>query len=325
MNDTLDLAKSVKPIDAYHGSPYEFDQFDPAHAGKGEGNALYGHGMYFSGDEDVARQYRNSLTNKVKYKGKLLGEAPSEGEGVDKARMNVVHDMLNGISAKDSIAKRAQDLRQMAQQARQKAESTEFPKSAYERMENIKHAEQLEQFLPFYDKLDPSHFEKPSGHMYHVQIGAKPETFAHWNKPLAEQHPLVRSAMNDLAAVHGPMDEKDTIETIYNNLSKKVGNKMSASNRMLASGIKGIKYIDPNSKNRPAEDQTHNYVVFDPKDINVMRRYARGGNVELWNENHKIHTGGLSNSPIVQHVLDKIGASLPATMNHFGSVTGRRH
>jgi hypothetical protein len=60
----------------------------------------------------------------------------------------------------------------------------------------------------------------------------------------------------------------------------------------------------------------------------VRRAYQKGGKVEggIWsNDDSDVNYRGLSHSPIVQHVLDKIGASLPAAINHIGSVTGRRH
>ena len=60
--DPIDLAKSVKPITAYHGSPHEFDQFDTSKIGTGEGAQSYGHGLYFAESEPIARHYRDALT-----------------------------------------------------------------------------------------------------------------------------------------------------------------------------------------------------------------------------------------------------------------------
>jgi len=60
----------------------------------------------------------------------------------------------------------------------------------------------------------------------------------------------------------------------------------------------------------------------------IRRAYQKGGKVEgsVWHDKDAdVNYRGLTHSPIVQHVLDKIGASLPAAINHIGSVTGRRH
>jgi hypothetical protein len=46
-------------IKAYHGSPHDFDAFDLSKIGTGEGAQAYGHGLYFAGNEDVAKSYRD--------------------------------------------------------------------------------------------------------------------------------------------------------------------------------------------------------------------------------------------------------------------------
>ena len=50
-------------ITAYHGSPHDFERFDMSKIGTGEGAQAYGHGLYFAQNEDVARGYRDDLTN----------------------------------------------------------------------------------------------------------------------------------------------------------------------------------------------------------------------------------------------------------------------
>jgi len=58
---TTDRNKSEKEesyqITAFHGSPYKFDQFDSSQIGSGEGNQAFGHGLYFSSKEDIAKYY----------------------------------------------------------------------------------------------------------------------------------------------------------------------------------------------------------------------------------------------------------------------------
>ena len=44
-------------ITAFHGSPYKFNQFDSSQIGSGEGNQAFGHGLYFSSKEDIAKHY----------------------------------------------------------------------------------------------------------------------------------------------------------------------------------------------------------------------------------------------------------------------------
>jgi hypothetical protein len=46
-------------IRAFHGSPYDFDRFSTGSIGTGEGSQLHGQGLYFTEDQNVARQYKN--------------------------------------------------------------------------------------------------------------------------------------------------------------------------------------------------------------------------------------------------------------------------
>lgn len=54
--------KDGGPVTAYHGSPHSFDKFDISHLGTGEGAQSYGHGLYFAGNEGIAKGYRNALS-----------------------------------------------------------------------------------------------------------------------------------------------------------------------------------------------------------------------------------------------------------------------
>ena len=56
------VRRVTKGIDAFHGSPYDFDKFSMDAIGTGEGAQAYGHGLYFADSEDVARAYRDDLT-----------------------------------------------------------------------------------------------------------------------------------------------------------------------------------------------------------------------------------------------------------------------
>lgn len=56
------LAERPAGIRAYHGSPHDFDRFDMSRIGTGEGAQAYGHGLYFAENEGVAKSYRDNLT-----------------------------------------------------------------------------------------------------------------------------------------------------------------------------------------------------------------------------------------------------------------------
>jgi hypothetical protein len=47
----------AESIEAWHGSPHDFDRFDISKIGTGEGAQAYGHGLYFAENECVAKNY----------------------------------------------------------------------------------------------------------------------------------------------------------------------------------------------------------------------------------------------------------------------------
>lgn len=55
---------TVKAVheDAFHGTPHQFDKFSTDKIGTGEGNQVFGWGLYFTDLEDIAHHYRRALT-----------------------------------------------------------------------------------------------------------------------------------------------------------------------------------------------------------------------------------------------------------------------
>jgi hypothetical protein len=58
----------AESFEAWHASPHEFDRFDADHIGTGEGAQVFGHGLYFAENEDVARHYYDMLVPDYKRK-----------------------------------------------------------------------------------------------------------------------------------------------------------------------------------------------------------------------------------------------------------------
>jgi len=69
-----DLPQGIKfQVDAFHGSPYEFDKFTTQKIGTGEGAQAFGWGLYFTDLESIAKGYAEKLA-KAKYDAKSFGE-----------------------------------------------------------------------------------------------------------------------------------------------------------------------------------------------------------------------------------------------------------
>ena len=67
LQSILDTYTLMEGTTAYHGSPYDFDEFDVKFIGKGEGHQAHGWGLYFAEDSSVSNNfYRNSQPDAIK-------------------------------------------------------------------------------------------------------------------------------------------------------------------------------------------------------------------------------------------------------------------
>lgn len=57
----------AESFEAWHGSPHDFERFDLARIGSGEGAQAFGHGLYFAEKESVARSYRDNVDRDIGY------------------------------------------------------------------------------------------------------------------------------------------------------------------------------------------------------------------------------------------------------------------
>jgi hypothetical protein len=123
-----------------------------------------------------------------------------------------------------------------------------------------------------------------AGHMYEVNIGADPEHFLDWDKPLSEQSQHVQDALNknpQLSAIIRGQDHS-TIATAGDwvrrtTTDRRTGEMDPAELSLLLhqAGIPGISYLDAGS--RSAGTGTQNHVVFDAKTIDILRKYGIAG------------------------------------------------
>lgn len=144
------------------------------------------------------------------------------------------------------------------------------------------------------EKVAKSYAEDaPKGNMYEVNINAPEENFMHWHKPVSEQENMEKRLLDAIGGLKNLRRSVDDYNKKYFSMPIKsvwdepgvtwhtlLGDNKIAENKMLESGISGIKYRDPSSWGLPANKQPQNYVVFDPNIIEILRRYAQGGEVE---------------------------------------------
>jgi hypothetical protein len=235
-------------INAYHGSPHDFEKFDLSKIGTGEGAQAYGHGLYFAENEGVAKGYKEALA------------------GGNDPMMAMAKDALRRANGDGKLA--ADQLRSGLFQDR--------PGVA-----------------ELADKLASGW--KPEGKMYQVAIKASPEHFLDWDKPLGEQHPKVQEILKGIpgrkvtgdSVYDAPYRDRLSVQDFYHTLAKDMvpaedlrpgfdaRSPHAAMNALREAGIPGIKYLDQGSRGKG--DGTRNYVVFDDKLIDILKKYGIAG------------------------------------------------
>lgn len=265
-------------IRAYHGSPHDFDAFDASKIGTGEGAQAYGHGLYFAGEEGVAKGYRDALSRE---QGLANVWKDRNGNLVD------MHALANGPST-DPVAAAANWMKQRggpdsgitpALDEARAMKPGDFVGGAAERQATI-------DGLMSFERRGVG--QRPGGSMYEVNIAANPDHFLDWDKPLSEQHPVVQQKIANLSARSiGPRDPDPQMTggEWYQDAMHKAGTSQNVAG-LLASplpgtttGIPGIRYLDGGS--RASGEGTSNHVVFDPATIEILRKYSRRDPVEV--------------------------------------------
>lgn len=247
----------AQPIRAYHGSPHDFDRFDMSKIGTGEGAQAYGHGLYFAENEGVAKNYRDALSP-VLAAGKQLPEDLSIALG---AYGNNVGELLKF----------------------RREQLDRWVNSNVPDMKGI--IPSLKRDIRELERLEKKPIQS-AGKMYEVNIHADPAKFLDWDKPPSSDTVrdgaynaltgigIDRTLANYLAREKSGKDIYSTItQGGYNPQRMPVDvTAPLASNALLSEGIPGIKYLDGGS--RSAGTGSSNYVAFDDKLIEILRKYG---------------------------------------------------
>lgn len=232
-------------IRAHHGTPHKVDKFTTAKIGTGEGAQAYGWGLYFAQDEAIARYYRDTLTPSsdpfTKSAAWWLGNASGNYE-------QAIADLEAQIAT----------------------------------LEPGRHVEAKRQALEILKKRD-----LPKSNLYTVTLKVEYDQLLDWDKPLSEQPEVVRDAVAAYYAkkFQVPLEElrtdlansEETGRLIYEILQESVGPPV-ASRALYDVGIRGIRYLDGNS--RGSGEGSYNYVIFDDADIEILEENGQPVSLE---------------------------------------------
>ena len=220
--------------------------------GTGEGAQAYGYGMYAAEAEDVAKVYRDQLSN------------------MDTAAAQRVLDRFDGDVNKAILDTHGKFDRL---EERFKTGAFEGAEKRYYDQRQIQYNKimQLEQLA------ETGQF--PTGSMYEININANPDDFLDYDLPLTQQPEKFAPDISMISEVQGisktdQFGEPASFKSFLDELEKKAGPE-GAQQEFYDAGIPGIKYLDADS--RSAGQGSRNYVVFDEKLINIVKRYGVAG------------------------------------------------
>jgi hypothetical protein len=278
--------KAPQGIRAYHSSPHDFDKFDLAKIGTGEGAQVYGHGLYFAENPAVSGQG-----------GQYWSQFFDRFQGPEKLAADFLH--TNKFDRGEAIRMLTDTAKQGSIPVDQAVDAMKFLRSnrpvgprTYE--VNI--------------RADPAHmldWDKPLREQQQV-LDALSGSRRKAVKETLERQDYLAPTRETYGRDIGPVTGKDFYTALSYNLTGKPGAHQS-SGALQAGGIPGIKYLDEGSRFIPqridemrghlkqdwqpgmrealekslAEMEkkplTYNHVVFDPSIVDIMKKYGLAG------------------------------------------------
>jgi hypothetical protein len=225
-----------KGIRAYHGSPHDFDRFDMSKIGTGEGAQAYGHGLYFAENPAVAADYKSKLSTLAN-----VNQSAVDSNALYYLQRNKFDKAAARAELEDALRMKLPDGHPSIQA--------------------------INSYNP--------------GKMYEVNINAHPDQFLDWDKPLSGQNVIsqleilqqLQEQYNRAASMMRGAKAQDVGELTGRDLAERVlGGGQRTSDQLREAGIPGIKYLDQGS--RTAGEGSRNYVVFDDKLIDIIKKYG---------------------------------------------------
>lgn len=252
---------------AWHGSPYDFDEFDLGAIGSGEGNQAHGWGLYFAKNREVAQAYKDVLgidsveiiSGDTKYR---LNDDIEWYDNKTKSIVDAESPLSMALTTLSEEGERTKAIKNLTDFINSKKDN----KSDYV-VAQIKRAEQAVQIL------NDSHFETHQWNtMFEVDIPEN-EHLLNEQKNIEEQSHTVKKAISKISnEINSSVlnNSKLSGKEFYKLLSKELGGDRLASKYLNEHGIKGITY--------EGIEDGRCYVVFDDKAIKVIAKYNQSIN-----------------------------------------------
>tara|TARA_Y100000401_G_scaffold114587_1_gene116882 strand:+ start:263 stop:1735 length:1473 start_codon:yes stop_codon:yes gene_type:complete len=214
-----DIAKVVPPTDksdgifAFHGSGADFDEFKLSKIGTGEGNQAFGYGLYFTESKDIAKFYKNAMSQKgteglnktVDYKGKKINidniETNEESFVYANANLNPEITKNKLLKEKKRIEKEIKANNQAISQIQsgkvyKSFDGTEISEIQFEK-NNKFFQPKLDAINKVIDNLSEIKIVD-SAKTYEVKINAVMDDLIDYDKPLGQQSDNIKNILNKM-------------------------------------------------------------------------------------------------------------------------------
>jgi hypothetical protein len=248
----VNTGEDVKLQRAWHGTPHRgIDKFSTDKVGTGEGAQAYGWGLYFASKREVAEWYRENLTGRDN--GKRL-----EIQGTHTPAQQEAANLFADYFADSDYENFADVDRGQLDGWATIAQDDGVSAAVVDALRS----------------LDVSKLREPTGQVYEVEIPEDTDMLL-WDKPVPDETlrkvaeaSVARGLIGDVDEALDLLEQVDRRgELLYMGLSEQLGSDRAASQFLYDLGIKGIKYLDGNS--RDGKGSTYNYVIFSGDDVAV--------------------------------------------------------
>lgn len=246
------------PLVAHHGTPHKIldNRFSLAKIGTGEGQQVFGWGLYFAERPGIAQHYKETLT-----------PAPAvRWEQTGRIRYSEVDELLSDLAPH---WRTKADLDALLNREKEKTDDDDGTQTP-----DAKNAELALEMLRSGELIvnDP-----PEGNLYSVELDVEKDELLDWDKDFRDQPKHVRDILAKMGFdPEGPV-ATETGQLVYRSLSKHFGGDREASMALAKAGIYGIKFADAPSRNKA--EGTSNFVIFDENKIRVT--HENGESVTL--------------------------------------------
>lgn len=278
------------PLTVWHGTPHRFapepgkplGSFRSDKIGSGEGAQAYGYGHYVAENQRVGAGYKERLAggNQYELNGVPYYSLPDVTVSPERKLVEKFATVADsGGTPLQAVAKIKADALQELQQARKNLadvtgnlgktfdvgagwgdlrQFTYTPDMAKKAEQLVKYAERQYEMA---QGFNPDAVTKNAGSLYKADLAdAAIPKMLDWDKPLGQQHPDVRAALEKIAPKNRSGQSMIGLDATGGEVVRALGMGDGASEMLRQAGIPGIQYLDGSS--RAAGQGTRNFVVF---------------------------------------------------------------